>query len=74
MVCILGWTFESLFGKKPSIKHFKVIGTTCYAHIPIQKSKKLEKKALKFILIGYNGDDSYRPWHQESPDIERCEI
>ena len=65
--------FEPWFGKKPSIKHLKVI-RTCYAHIPIQKSKKLDKKALKCVLIGYNGDDFYRPWHQENGDIERCEI
>ena len=32
--------FELWFGKKPSIKHLKVIGTTCYAHIPEQKRKK----------------------------------
>ena len=63
-------TFELWFGKKPSIKHLKVIGTTCYAHIPEQKRKKLDKKALKCVLIGYNGDDSYRLWHQESGDIK----
>ena len=62
--------FELWFGKKPSIKHLKVIGTTCYAYIPEQKRKKLDKKALKCILIGYNGDDSYRLWHQESGDTK----
>ena len=62
--------FELWFGKKPSIKHLKVIGTTCYAYIPGQKRKKLDKKALKCILIGYNGDDSYRLWHQESGDTK----
>ena len=62
--------FELWFGKKPSIKHLKVIGTTCYAYIPGQKRKKLDKKALKCVLIGYNGDDSYRLWHQESGDTK----
>ena len=62
--------FELWFGKKPSIKHLKVIGTTCYAYIPEQKRKKLDKKALKCVLIGYNGDDSYRLWHQESGDTK----
>ena len=59
--------FELWFGKKPSIKHLKVIGTTCYARIPEQKRKKLDKKALKCVLIGYN---SYRLWHQESGDTK----
>ena len=62
--------FELWFGKKPSIKHLKVIGTTCCAHIPEQKRKKLDKKALKCVLIGYNGDDSYRLWRQESGDTK----
>ena len=62
--------FELWFGKKPSIKHLNVIGTTCYAYIPEQKRKKLDKKALKCVLIGYNGDDSYRLWHQESGDTK----
>ena len=44
--------FELWFGKKPSNKHLKVIGTTCYAHIPEQKRKKLDKEALKCVLIG----------------------
>ena len=44
--------FQLWFGKKPSIKHLKMIGTTCYAHIPEQKRKKLRKKSLKCVLIG----------------------
>ena len=47
-----------------------MIGTTCCAHIPEQKRKKLDKKALKCVLIGYNGDDSYRLLHQESGDTK----
>ena len=35
--------FELWFGKKPSIKHLKVIGTTCYAHIP-ERGKSLIRK------------------------------
>ena len=30
----------------------------------------LDNKALKCVLIGYNGDDSYRLWHQESGDTK----
>ena len=42
-----------------------MIVTTCYAYIPEQKRKKLDKKALKCVLIRYNGDDSYRLWHEQ---------
>lgn len=52
--------FELWFGKEPSIKHLKVIGTECYAHVPKQKRTKMCKKAKKCLLIGYNGDDGYR--------------
>ena len=35
--------FEVWFGEKPAIKHLRVIGTQCYAHVPEQKRKKLDK-------------------------------
>lgn len=53
---------ELWFGKKPRIRHMRIIGSLCYAHIPMQKRKKMAKKALKGILIGYNGDERYRIW------------
>lgn len=52
--------FELWFKKKPSIKHLKVIGCECYAHVPQQKRTKMSKKAEKCILIGYDGDEGYR--------------
>ena len=52
--------FELWFAKKPGIKHLRVIGTTCYVHVPDQKRRKLDKKSLKCVLIGYDGDDNYR--------------
>jgi len=55
--------FELWFGKKPGIKHLREFGTTCYVHVPDQKRRKLDKKAQKCILIGYDGDDNYRVWN-----------
>jgi len=63
--------FELWFSKKPGIKHLRVIGTTCYVHVPEQKRRKLDKKALKCVLIGYDGDDNYRVWNQESNTVWR---
>jgi len=48
-----------------------VIGTTCYVHVPDQKRRKLDKKALKCVLIGYDGDDNYRVWNRESNTVWR---
>lgn len=49
--------YELWFGKKPQIKHLRIIGSSCYAHVPNQKRKKLDKKAVKCRLIGYDNDD-----------------
>lgn len=63
--------YELWFGKKPQIKHLRIIGSTCYAHIPKQKRKKMQKKAKKCYLVGYDNDDGYRLWHRESDTIIR---
>src|SRR5260221_9694382 len=52
--------YELWYGRKPKITHLRVIGTTAYAHIPKQKRDKLARKANRFVLIGYQGDDGYR--------------
>jgi hypothetical protein len=62
---------EIWFGRKPAIKHLRVIGTTCFAHIPDQKRQKLDKKSVKCALIGYDADDCYRVWHDETKTVIR---
>jgi len=52
--------YELWYGKKPKITHLRVIGCTAYVHIPQQRWKKMDTKAEKGILIGYEGDDGYR--------------
>jgi transposase InsO family protein len=54
--------YELWFGKKPKICHLRVIGSLCYAHVPKQCRKKLSKKAIKGVLIGYENNDGYRIW------------
>lgn len=54
--------YELWHGKKPKISHLRIIGSECFAHIPKQKRKKLNKKAIKGKLIGYENDDGYRIW------------
>jgi transposase InsO family protein len=51
---------EVWYGTKPRISHFRVIGTVGFAHIPKQLRNKLESKAMKCILVGYNDDTNYR--------------
>lgn len=55
--------YELWFGKKPNIKHLRIIGSECYAHIPKGKRRKMEKKAVKGKLVGYEFG-GYRIWTQ----------
>lgn len=57
--------YELWHHKKPRINHMKIIGSTCYPHVPKQRRKKLDRKAQKGILIGYDADDGYRIWNSE---------
>ena len=55
--------------KKPRIKHLRIIGSICYAHIPAQRRRKIDKKAVKGYLVGYDGDERYRIWLKEENKI-----
>lgn len=61
--------YELWIGKKPRIKHLRIIGSTCYAHVPDQKRRKMDRKAVKGYLIGYDGDERYRIWIKEENKI-----
>jgi transposase InsO family protein len=61
--------YELWYGKKPGLKHLRVIGSTCYVHVPKQTRKKMDPKATKGILIGYDHDDGYRIF-----DKEECKL
>ncbi|KAF2902574.1 hypothetical protein ILUMI_03613 [Ignelater luminosus] len=39
--------YELWTGKKTRIKHLRIIGSVCYAHIPAQKRRKMDTKAIK---------------------------
>jgi hypothetical protein len=46
--------YELMFEEKPSVNHFKVLGSICYFHVPNAKRTKLDVKARKCIFIGYD--------------------
>lgn len=46
--------FEGWFDRKPNIESFQRFGSTCYVHIPEEKRQKLDKKAIKMVLVGYD--------------------
>lgn len=62
--------YELWLGKRPSIKHLRIIGSVCYPHVPKQKRKKMRKKAQKGILVGYD-ECGYRIWVKETNTLVR---
>ena len=61
--------YELWIGQKPRIRHMRIVGSSCYAHIPDQKRRKMDKKAVKGILLGYDGDERYRIWIKETNSV-----
>ena len=52
---VIGMTpYEAWTGDKPSVKHLRVFGCVCYAHVPKDERKKLDPKARECIFLGYS--------------------
>jgi Reverse transcriptase (RNA-dependent DNA polymerase)/gag-polypeptide of LTR copia-type/Integrase core domain len=45
--------YEAYFNKVPNINDLKVFGSIAYAHIPKEKRKKLDNRAIKCVFLGY---------------------
>ncbi|KAM1401715.1 hypothetical protein ACFX2F_028829 [Malus domestica] len=58
--------FEAYNGRKPGIKHLKVFGSLCYAHVPSQQRQKLDLASKRCILLGYSScEKGYRLYNIE---------
>ena len=56
---------------QPKIDYFKIFGTKCYAHVPKERRRKLDKKSVPCLFVGYNGDhNGYRLWNYGKDSIE----
>ncbi|KAF2895122.1 hypothetical protein ILUMI_11052 [Ignelater luminosus] len=64
--------YELWMLKKPRLKHLRIIGSACYAHIPGQTRRKMDKNAIRGCLVGYNSNKRYRIWIQEQNRIVLC--
>ncbi|KAG8173265.1 hypothetical protein JTE90_010175 [Oedothorax gibbosus] len=54
----------------PCISHFRVFGTECMVHVPIQKRRKWDKKSNKGFFVGYSGEkDGYRIYMKEKDQV-----
>lgn len=62
--------YEAWTGRKPELSHVRVFGSTAYAHVPKQFRKKLDDKAKKLLLVGYQDESSnYRLYDPEKKTI-----
>jgi len=53
--------FEIWHGKKPDLSHIRVFGSVAYVHVPHQMRRKLDAKAKRMLLVGYENDSiNYR--------------
>ena len=58
---------EQWSGTKPSVKHIRVFGCDCYVHVPDSERTKMEPKAKKGIMLGYDETkNGYRVYDIES--------
>nr|CAD1839746.1 unnamed protein product [Ananas comosus var. bracteatus] len=52
---------------KPMVSHLKIFGCMCYAHIPVEKRKKIDDKSAKCVFVGYsNSTKGYRLYDVET--------
>jgi hypothetical protein len=65
------WTPYGVFKKAvPSVKHFRVFGSLCYAVLPIHKRKKFGAKSIKGQFVGYEvSSKSYRVYYAETNQV-----
>ena len=55
--------FKKLYGYQPNLSQLRVLGSTAYVYIPKDKRTKLEHKASKCVLVGYDDQfKAYRLW------------
>ena len=62
--------YELWYGNPADISKLKVFGTECFALIPEQQRKKLDKKSEKGLLVGYgDNNEGYRVYIPEYKDV-----
>lgn len=62
--------FEIWHGKKPDLSHIRVFGSIAHMHIPHQMRRKLDAKAKRMLLVGYDNDSvNYRLFDPDKRSI-----
>lgn len=48
--------YEEWYKKKPNYEHLRIFGCLAYSHIPKERRTKLEDKAERCMMIGYDSN------------------
>ena len=56
--------YEYWYKKKPDVAHLKVFGCRAFVHVPDEKRRKLDPKAIEGVMMGYLDKSSscYKIW------------
>src|SRR6267154_1926639 len=58
-------------GKFPDVSYFCVFGCKWYMHVPADKRRKLDAKAIEVTLVGYEpGSKGYRLWDKHTHSVK----
>lgn len=62
--------YEAWTKRKPNLEHVRIFGSTAYIHVPKLFRGKLDNKAKKVVLVGYQGESSnYRLYDPEKKRV-----
>lgn len=60
--------YELWNGEKPALGHIRVFGSEGYVHVPDEQRRKLDRKSVKLILVGYE-NENYRMFDSKTGKI-----
>ena len=64
--------YECWFYKKPDVSNLRVFGCKAFVHIPSPKRKKLDKKSMSCIFVGYpDNSKGYKLYNPETKQMLR---
>ncbi|KAI5342684.1 hypothetical protein L3X38_010560 [Prunus dulcis] len=70
--------FEAYSGRKPGVKHLRVFGSLCYAHVPNQQSQKLDLASTRCIFLGLSQEEISEEGHADpdsgSQDVDHTNL
>lgn len=68
--------YELWHDKRANIDHLRIFGSEMFVHIPKEKRRKLDPKAVKCVFVGYDNDSKgYRIWNPEANKVQiACDV